>query len=37
MLETLLTVALILYIILAGIKLAGIIISLALKLVELFR
>ena len=37
MIETLLTVALILYIILAGIKLAGILASLVLKLVELFR
>lgn len=37
MLETLLTVALILYIILAGIKLAGFLASFVLKLIELFR
>ena len=37
MLETLLTIALILYIILAGIKLAGVLTSVVLKLIELFR
>ena len=37
MLETLLTVALVLYIILAGIKLVGVLASFVLKFIELLR